>query len=168
MGFLLKVAVFVSLVILLIPADEAEVKKLANGRAISAVETYGLVSSVYEDAQGFCGRNKDACEIGQVAAATFGAKARTGARWLYGYFDPNGGRVMQQMQQPAPGSSQPMPPPINQPAVQSPKSEAPVGVTSTTGSIRDKRTVTGPAQANPAHHTPSASSLPDIPMKRPS
>jgi len=70
MGFLLKVAFWLSLVVLLIPADESETRKLADGRSISIIEAYGLAQAAYDDAKGFCGRNTDACATGEVAAAT--------------------------------------------------------------------------------------------------
>ena len=89
MGFLFKVAFWLSLVILLIPADETETRKLADGHAIGFVEAFSLAQTAYEDAKGFCGRNPDACATGEVAASTFGAKARTGARWVYAWIDPS-------------------------------------------------------------------------------
>ena len=113
MGFLIRVMIFVGLVILFIPADEAETQKLVHGRAVSTLEAIGFASAVYDDARGFCGRNKEACDIGSVAAATFGAKARTGARWIYGYFEP-GTAARPTAAHAAPADGQPMPPPLSE------------------------------------------------------
>lgn len=81
MFFLMRVAFWLSLVILLIPADPNEAAK--SGRTVSTFEAVGAAQAAYEDARGFCGRNPGACDIGQMALDTFSAKARTAAHWVY-------------------------------------------------------------------------------------
>ena len=82
MFFLLRAAFWLSLVILLIPADPAD-KPAASGRTVSTMEAVGAAQSTLDDVKGFCGRNPSACDVGRMALDTFSAKARTGARWVY-------------------------------------------------------------------------------------
>jgi hypothetical protein len=172
MGFLLKVAFWLSLVILLIPADESETRKLADGHALGIVETFSLAQTAYEDAKGFCGRNPDACASGQVAASTFGAKARTGARWVYSWFDPSAKQTAMAPQSvPLPVSQpamQPIPPAIATPA----QAASPV----TTGTISERRALAKAAiaaqitQEQQDGRDPRLSAtrvVPDAPMPRP-
>jgi len=128
MGFLIRVAFCLMIVILFIPADETETRKLADGRSISTFEAFGLAAAIYQDARGFCGRNPDACETGQIALATFGAKARTGARWIYSLFDPAPAAAV-----PETPSAQPMPPPISH----APKADS---LPASTSSIKEHHT----------------------------
>lgn len=88
MGFLIRIALLLGLVILFIPADEAETKKLTGGQSVSLFDTIGFATSAYSDATGFCSRNPQACSTGGVLVDTFEAKARTGARWIYAWLDP--------------------------------------------------------------------------------
>jgi hypothetical protein len=86
MWFLIRMSFWLSLVILLIPADESELAR-SGGQPVGAFEAFGLARSAYEDARGFCGRNPDTCATGEVFAETFGAKARTGAKWVLSFID---------------------------------------------------------------------------------
>lgn len=93
MGFLIRIAVVLGIVILFIPADEAETKKLSQDGSFSIFDTFELASSAYSDAGSFCDRNARACATGHVLVSVFEAKARTGARWLYSYLDPAKGSI---------------------------------------------------------------------------
>ena len=95
MFFLLRVAFWVSLVILLIPADPQLAAERGEGREVSTFEAIDAAQTTYQDVKGFCGRNPTACDVGQVALDTFTAKARTGARWVYRQLgdDPETGRA---------------------------------------------------------------------------
>ena len=81
MFFLLRVAFWLSLAILFIPADPQI--SAENGRNVSTFEAIGAAQSTYDDVKGFCGRNPTACDVGRVAVDTFTAKARTGVRWVH-------------------------------------------------------------------------------------
>ncbi len=87
MFFLLRVAFWLSLAILFIPADPQSGPKETDGRDVSTFEAIGAAQSAYADVKGFCGRNPAACDVGRVALDTFAAKARTGARWVYEQLD---------------------------------------------------------------------------------
>ncbi len=86
MFFLLRVAFWLSLVILLIPADPSY-QAATKGRNVSTFEAIGAAQAAFDDAKGFCGRNPSACDVGRTALDGFGAKARTGARWVYEQLD---------------------------------------------------------------------------------
>ncbi|MEO3387861.1 DUF5330 domain-containing protein [Mesorhizobium sp. CAU 1741] len=88
MGFLIKSAFWLSLVLLLIPFggegsdDEA---------SIGAVETFIAAQAVIGDVAGLCERRPDACEIGKSALHTIGVRAKEGARIAYGMLDEHFG-----------------------------------------------------------------------------
>ena len=82
MFFLLRAAFWLSLVVLLLPADNSgqnQVAQVSTGEAINVAQTF------VSDVSGFCERNPNACETGQSALKTFGSKAQYGAKLLYGY-----------------------------------------------------------------------------------
>lgn len=87
MFFLLRAAFWLSLVVLLIPADPAETPAKASGRSVSTFEAIGAAQSTLHDVGSFCERNPATCDTGRVALEGFGAKARTGARWVYDTLD---------------------------------------------------------------------------------
>ncbi len=87
MFFLLRAAFWLSLVVLLIPADPAETSAKVDRREVSTFEAIGAANSTLRDLEGFCARNPATCDTGKVALDGFGAKARTGARWVYQQLD---------------------------------------------------------------------------------
>ncbi|MCE1235071.1 MAG: DUF5330 domain-containing protein [Hyphomicrobiales bacterium] len=87
MFFLLRAAFWLSLVVLLIPADPTETSVKADRREVSTFEAIGAAHSTLRDLEGFCERNPTTCDTGRVALDGFGAKARTGARWVYQQLD---------------------------------------------------------------------------------
>ena len=88
MGFLIKSAFWLSLVLLLIPfggegsGDEA---------SVGAVETFIAARAVIGDVAGLCERRPDACEVGKSALHTIGVRAKEGARIAYGMLDEHFG-----------------------------------------------------------------------------
>lgn len=82
MFFLLRVAFWLSLVILLIPADPRLAAEQSEGRDVSTFEAIDAAHSTWEDVKGFCARNPAACDVGRSALDIFAAKARTGVRWV--------------------------------------------------------------------------------------
>lgn len=134
MGFLIRIAFFLGLVILFIPADEAETKKLANGQSISLFDTFGFATAAYSDVQGFCGRNPQACSTGGVLVSTFEAKARTGARWVYAWLEPSASHApAADKTAPAEQNAQPIPVATGSiharaPVQQMPEAETPVSI----------------------------------------
>lgn len=81
MFFLLRVAFWLSIVVILLPS--APTSKNEGGRPINAVEAIGAAHAAVKDARGFCVREPEACETGSQALHAFGQKAQQGAKLLY-------------------------------------------------------------------------------------
>ena len=79
MFFLIRTAFWLSLVIMLLPAD---VKSGAEAPRVTVIETLVAARSAVADMSGFCGRNPQTCVTGHAALQVFVGKAR------YGYFEP--------------------------------------------------------------------------------
>lgn len=87
MGFLIKSAFWLSLVLLVIPlggGDGAE-------PAVGPVDTFFAARAVIDDVSGLCERRPQACEVGRSALQTIGVRAREGARIAYGMLDEHFG-----------------------------------------------------------------------------
>ncbi len=82
MFFLLRVAFWLSVVVILLPSGPTS--RTDPGRPqVGAVEALGAAQAAVNDARGFCSRRPDACETGSQAFHTFGQKAQHGAKILY-------------------------------------------------------------------------------------
>ncbi len=82
MFFLLRVAFWLSIVVILLPSGSASRKDSAHAQ-VSPFEAIGAAQAAVEDARGFCARRPEACEIGSQAFQTFGQKAQHGTKMLY-------------------------------------------------------------------------------------
>ena len=82
MRFLLKLAFWLTIVVLLLPSDRAQQGATAQIGTSEAVSATGAVVS---DMRGFCARQPDACAVGSQALAEFGHKAHAGAKMLYDF-----------------------------------------------------------------------------------
>jgi uncharacterized protein DUF5330 len=82
MFFLLRVAFWLSIVVILLPTDPAK-KNDSVQAAVSSIEALGAAHAAFEDARGFCDRKPEACQIGSQAIQTFGQKAQLGSKYLY-------------------------------------------------------------------------------------
>lgn len=86
--FLIRMAFWLSLVILLLPAgnntgnasppDGSEVE-------VTAGAALGAARDTIADLSAFCQRNPDTCATGSAALRVFGQKAQNGARMVYEY-----------------------------------------------------------------------------------
>ena len=83
MGFLIKSAFWLSLVLLVIPFGNDN----GEGTRVGAVEAFLAARAVIDDMSGLCERRPDACEVGRSAFHTIGVRAREGARIAYGMLD---------------------------------------------------------------------------------
>ncbi len=84
MGFLVKSAFWLSLVLLVIPFGGGN----ENGEpSVGAVETFFAARAVIDDMAGLCERRPQACEVGRSAFHTIGVRAREGARIAYDMLD---------------------------------------------------------------------------------
>ena len=64
MRFLIKVAYWLTIVVLYLPADSAQQNQAAQ---VGPIEALGAAQAAVEDASGFCTRNPDACIVGSQA-----------------------------------------------------------------------------------------------------
>jgi hypothetical protein len=92
MFFLLRVAFWLSIVVILLPSDPA--KKHDSAQAtVSPIEALGAAQAAVEDARGFCSRKPEACEVGAQALQTFGQKALTGSKFFYEFLSDRFGET---------------------------------------------------------------------------
>ncbi len=81
MFFLLRMAFWLGLVLVLLPRDKTpESQKLPQ---ISAGEAVQAATAAVSDMSQFCKRQPTACEVGGEAATVIGARAQEGARKIY-------------------------------------------------------------------------------------
>ena len=81
MWFLLRMAFWLGLVLVLLPRDKTpESQKLPQ---ISTQEAVQAATAAVSDMSQFCKRQPSACEVGGQAATVIGARAQEGARKLY-------------------------------------------------------------------------------------
>ena len=71
MGFLIRTAFWLMIIVLLLPTDEKQ-----------RSEVYGTAQSAVNDVASFCDRNPETCARGKDAFAVFVQKAQFGARML--------------------------------------------------------------------------------------
>ncbi|GAB1715662.1 MAG: hypothetical protein NTAFB05_07040 [Nitrobacter sp.] len=81
MFFLLRMAFWLGLVLVLLPRDDAPAAD--KGPRIGASEAVSAATAAVSDMSHFCTRQPAACEVGGQAAAAIGHRAQDGARQLY-------------------------------------------------------------------------------------
>ena len=82
--FLLRSAFWLSIAILLIPADP---EAGTEAPRVTALEALVAARATIADMSAFCDRNPDVCVTGSAAWQLFTEKAENGARMLYRLFD---------------------------------------------------------------------------------
>ncbi len=80
MRFLLRLAFWLTVVLVLLPSGGSQPASKVNVSAIDAMSAAGAAMS---DVKGFCGRQADACEVGSHVAVALGQRAQAGAKMLY-------------------------------------------------------------------------------------
>lgn len=84
--YIIRTAFWLSVVILLLPADpnvEENSAEQAQNEQVSATQTLGAALSAAGDIAGLCARQPEVCETGSAAWQTFQSKARYGVELLY-------------------------------------------------------------------------------------
>jgi hypothetical protein len=81
MFFLLRMAFWLGLVLLLLPGGGGQ--RRASTPEIGAADIVSAASAAVHDLRGFCLREPNACMVGSELAADIGYHARAGARVLY-------------------------------------------------------------------------------------
>jgi hypothetical protein len=85
MRFLLRMAFWLGLVVLLLPTGHSSSDSGATEP--SAAEAVSAAGAAVADIRQFCDRRPEACTVGAQAAAAFGHKARAGAKMLYDFLN---------------------------------------------------------------------------------
>src|SRR5712691_13143597 len=83
MRFLLKLAFWLTIVVLLLPSDRSQ--QGAASPQLGTSEAVSAASAAVSDMRQFCARQPDACVVGSQALTGFGQKARAGAKMLYDF-----------------------------------------------------------------------------------
>jgi Family of unknown function (DUF5330) len=80
MFFLLRMAFWLSVVLMLLPTGSSQPQP-AN--AVAATDAISAASATVGDLRQFCTRQPDACTVGSQVATELGYKAQAGAKMLY-------------------------------------------------------------------------------------
>ena len=83
MFFLLRMAFWLGLVLVLLPLGAAQRNPSGAGGEVSATEAISAASATVGDLRGFCERQPDACTVGSLVATAIGYRAQAGAKMLY-------------------------------------------------------------------------------------
>ena len=90
MRFLLRMAFWLGLVLVLLPTGSSEP---VRGPNVAASDAVSAASAAVSDVRLFCARQPDACTVGSQAAVSLGHRAQAGAKMLYEFlterFAPN-------------------------------------------------------------------------------
>ena len=80
MFFLLRMAFWLSIVLILLPAGTSQPQPENN---VAATDAISAASATVGDLRQFCTRQPDACTVGSHVAAELGTRAQAGAKMLY-------------------------------------------------------------------------------------
>ncbi|HEX4040617.1 MAG TPA: DUF5330 domain-containing protein [Xanthobacteraceae bacterium] len=81
MFFLLRMAFWLGLVLILLPTGSSQ--RAVPGNQVKASEAISAASATVGDLRQFCTRQPDACTVGAHVATELGYKAQAGAKMLY-------------------------------------------------------------------------------------
>jgi Family of unknown function (DUF5330) len=82
MFFLLRMAFWLSVVLMLLPTGSSQTE---SGNGVAASDAISAASATVGDLRQFCSRQPDACTVGTHVATELGYKAQAGAKMLYGF-----------------------------------------------------------------------------------
>jgi hypothetical protein len=80
MFFLLRMAFWLGLVLVLLPSGSSQ---RPQGSQVAASDAISAASATVGDLRQFCARQPDACTVGSHVASQLGSRAQAGARMLY-------------------------------------------------------------------------------------
>lgn len=83
MFFLLRMAFWLGLVLILLPSGSS--KRAAPASEINASQAISAASATVGDLRQFCIRQPDACTVGSHVATELGYKAQAGAKMIYDF-----------------------------------------------------------------------------------
>jgi hypothetical protein len=100
MMFLVRMAFWLTLVLVLLPSGRSEP---VGGPQVAASDAVSAASSTVSDMRQFCSRQPDACAIGSQAVTALGHRAQAGAKMIYDFITAR----MGQTESAAPGRTTP-------------------------------------------------------------
>jgi hypothetical protein len=80
MFFLLRMAFWLGLVLVLLPSGASQ---QSEGSQVAASDAISAASATVGDLRQFCARQPDACTVGSHVASQLGSRAQAGAKMLY-------------------------------------------------------------------------------------
>jgi hypothetical protein len=83
MFFLLRMAFWLGVVLILLPSGSAQ--HAAQTNDIGTSGAISAASATVQDMRGFCTRQPDACTVGSQVAVSLGYRAQAGAKMLYDF-----------------------------------------------------------------------------------
>jgi hypothetical protein len=83
MFFLLRMAFWLGIVLILLPSGSSQRPPSAND--VGATDAISAASATVHDLRGFCARQPDACSVGSQMGIQIGYKMQAGARMLYDF-----------------------------------------------------------------------------------
>ena len=87
MFFLLRMAFWLGLVLILLPSGSSQ--QQPQGSQVAASEAISAASATVGDLRQFCARQPDACTVGSHVASQLGSRAQAGAKMLYEFMTEN-------------------------------------------------------------------------------
>jgi len=87
MGFLIRMAFWFSLVLLILPLDPAG----DNSPGVNPIQAFFAAKEAVDDMAAICERKPDVCDVGKAAMQTIGTRAKESARIAYEMLEANGG-----------------------------------------------------------------------------
>jgi hypothetical protein len=106
MRFLIKLAFWMTVVLVLLPSGGSQPAPKVN---VSAGDAITAASAAMSDMKQFCGRQSDACAVGSQVAAVIGQRAQAGAKVLYEFLSDHVGTHDQAPAAAASGKAVPLP-----------------------------------------------------------
>jgi hypothetical protein len=88
MRFLIKLAFWMTVVLVLLPSGGTQPAPKVN---VSAGEAISAAGAAVSDMKHFCGRQSDACAVGSQVAVAIGHRAQAGAKYLYEFLSEHVG-----------------------------------------------------------------------------
>jgi hypothetical protein len=83
MFFLLRMAFWLGVVLILLPSGSAQ--HATQSSNVGTSEAVSAASATVQDLRGFCARQPDACTVGSQVAVSLGYRAQAGAKMLYDF-----------------------------------------------------------------------------------
>src|SRR5712691_4556846 len=87
MFFLIRMAFWLSVVLVLLPTGGSKPTASAPGSEIGAIEAVSAASATVSDMGQFCARQPEACAVGSQAAVALGHRAQAGAKMVYEFLN---------------------------------------------------------------------------------